>query len=121
MERVKDDDVGDEMQMDYTRRLLCVETEFSKQITAMRREGNTLSRRSFEMHGMGNNLNVLTRSKSKLTASHAHISIIAHITPEELAKSFNNSIELMQWLCEPLSLGFGKAFESPCRKAEIPA
>ena len=75
------------------KRLLCVETEFAKPIVAMRREGNTLSpllRSAWD----GLTLEVLTRGKSKLRASNAHLSILADITPEELAKLLGQSVEV---------------------------
>jgi hypothetical protein len=44
IERVKDeDDPADCFTMPTTKRLLCLETEFARPITVMRREGNTLS------------------------------------------------------------------------------
>jgi hypothetical protein len=75
------------------KRLLCLETEFARPITAMRREGNTLSpllRSAWDSQ----TLEVLTRGKSKIRASNAHVSIIAHITPEELAKLLSGSVEV---------------------------
>jgi hypothetical protein len=74
------------------KRLLCVETEFAKPMTAMRREGNTLSavlRSAFDCQ----TLEVMTRGKSKLRASNAYVSIVAHVTPEELKKIFAKSVE----------------------------
>ena len=87
IERVQDID-GDSS----TKRLLCVETEFARPITAMRREGCTLSsviRAAWD----GKPLEVMTRGKSKLKAFNAFISVLAHITPEELQKLFSDSVE----------------------------
>lgn len=85
IERVGDGEAEDgKILVPVERRLLCVETEFAKPITAMRREGNTLSpllRSAWD----GNTLEVLTRSKTKLRASNAHVGVMAHITPDELA------------------------------------
>ncbi len=75
------------------KRLLCLETEFAKPITAMRREGNTLSpllRSAWDSQ----TLEIMTRGKSKTRASNAHISIVAHITPEELGKLLGGSVEV---------------------------
>ena len=66
------------------RRLLVVETEFSKPLRNMRREGNTLSpviRAAWD----DGNLATMTRSNSIATTG-AHISIIGHITPAELER-----------------------------------
>jgi hypothetical protein len=73
--------------------LLCYESEFSRPITAMRREGNTLSpllRSAWDSQP----LEVLTRGKSRMKASNAHISIVANVTPEELRKLLDGSVEV---------------------------
>jgi hypothetical protein len=73
--------------------LLCYESEFSRPITAMRREGNTLSpllRSAWDSQP----LEVLTRGKSRMKASNAHVSIVAHVTPEELRKLLDGSVEV---------------------------
>ena len=87
------------------KRLICVETELAKPITAMRWEGNTLSpllRSAWDAQP----LEVLTRGKSKLRASNALVSVIAHITPEELKKLLGISVEVANgfvnrilWVC----------------------
>ena len=83
--------VADEVSKDHPdevkvtdRRLLAIETEFSKPLRNMRREGNTLSQviRDAWDHG---NLATMTRSNSIATTG-AHISIIGHITPAELER-----------------------------------
>ena len=59
----------------------------------MRREGNTLSpllRSAWDAQV----LEVLTRGKSKLRASDALVSVVAHITPEELEKLLGKSVEV---------------------------
>jgi hypothetical protein len=64
------------------KRLMIVEPEFAGAISVLERSGNTLSpliRRSWD----GDKLATLTRS-SPLTATGAHISIIGHITVDEL-------------------------------------
>jgi hypothetical protein len=111
VDRVKDDEPDDQDEglpqftMQAAKRLLCVETEFAKPITAMRREGNTLSpllRSAWDAQP----LEVLTRGKSKLRASNALVSVIAHITPEELKKLLGISVEVANgfvnrflWVC----------------------
>jgi len=75
------------------RKLLCVETEFAKVIGAMRRENNTLSpvlRSAWDSQ----TLEVLTRGKSKLRASNAHVGVVAHVTPQELDKLLSGSVEV---------------------------
>jgi len=98
VERVKDDepdesDKGSILVLPAVKRLLCYESEFAKPITAMRREGNTLSallRAAWDSQ----TLEVMTRGKSKLKASNAHIGIVAHVTPDELGKLLSGSIEI---------------------------
>lgn len=75
------------------KRLLCYESELAKPITALRREGNTLSailRAAWDAQ----TLEVMTRGKSKLKASNAHVSVVAHITPEECDKLLRQSVEV---------------------------
>jgi hypothetical protein len=64
------------------KRLLVVETEFARTLKAMARESNTLSAVLREAWDSGN-LRVMTKTPKKSTG--AHISIIAHITQEELS------------------------------------
>jgi hypothetical protein len=64
------------------KRLLVVETELASLLTVMQRSGNTISpllRNAWD----GNKLQTITR-KEPLTATNAHISIIGHITEDEL-------------------------------------
>lgn len=64
------------------KRLLIVEAEFASTLTVMNREGNTLSAVIRDAWDWGN-LATLTRN-SPLKATGAHISIIGHITRQEL-------------------------------------
>jgi hypothetical protein len=64
------------------KRLLIIEQEFASTLTVMNRDGNTLSavmRASWD----NGNLATLTRN-SPLKATNAHVSIIGHITKQEL-------------------------------------
>jgi hypothetical protein len=64
------------------KRLLVTEAEFASALSAADRHGNTLSpliRKAWD----GTKLNTLTRNSS-LCATNAHISIVGHITEEEL-------------------------------------
>lgn len=92
IERVSDDETEDVFKIPTIKRLLCIETEFAKPVAAMRREQNTLSpvlRSAWDC----SSLEVMTRGKSKLRASNAFISILAHITPYEMKKLFDGSVE----------------------------
>lgn len=64
------------------KRLLIIEPEFASTLTVMNREGNTLSAVIRDGWDRGN-LSTLTRN-SPLKATGAHISIIGHITKQEL-------------------------------------
>jgi hypothetical protein len=98
VERVMDDapdedDGGVILSLPPVKRLLCYESEFARPITAMRREGNTLSallRAAWD----GQTLEVMTRGRSKLKASNAHIGIVSHITPDELSNLLSGSVEI---------------------------
>jgi len=71
------------------KRLLVIEPEFARALQCMSREGNTLSaviRQAFD----GDVLNTLTR-KSDNRATDAHISIVAHITRDELRRSLQTT------------------------------
>ena len=64
------------------KRLLVVESEFARVLRALQRDGNTLSatlRESWD----GRTLSALTKS-SPYTASNPHVSVIGHVTSEEL-------------------------------------
>jgi hypothetical protein len=64
------------------KRLMVVEPEFASALAAVERHGNTLSplvRRAWD----GDRLSTMTRN-SPLTATGAHISLVAHVTTDEL-------------------------------------
>jgi len=112
IDRVRDDDPPDDdtqgvltFAMPEEKRFLALETEFFRVVTAMRREGNTLSailRSSWD----GDILETLTRTRpgdkksgrpsKPMRASNAHVSVIGHITPQELgvAMGKNGGIDL---------------------------
>jgi Protein of unknown function (DUF3987) len=85
------------------KRLFVTEPEFSRPLKAMSRESNILSEiiRSAWDHG---NLRTMVKS-NPYRASGAHISIIGHITREELERSllegdfFNGFANRFLWLC----------------------
>lgn len=94
IERVQDDEPeeGQIIIQQPLKRLMIVEEEFARPITAMRRESNTLSpilRSAWD----GSSLSVMTRGKSKLRASNAYVSIVAHVTPDELERLMKDSVE----------------------------
>lgn len=68
------------------KRLLAIETEFGQVLRNLKRESNTLSA-IIRMAWDNGNLSTLT--KSPLSATNAHISIIAHITMPELHRYFD--------------------------------
>jgi hypothetical protein len=70
------------------KRLLVVETEFSQALRVMDREGNTLSAILRNAWDRGD-LDILT--KNPLRATGAHISIIGHITSQELTKRLSST------------------------------
>lgn len=80
--RYEGDDVVDEGVSD--KRLLVVETELAAPIQRMGREGNTLSTIIRQAWDTGK-LRTMTKG-SPVRATSAHISIIAHVTPDELRK-----------------------------------
>ena len=68
------------------KRAMIIETEFGRTLTAKGRDGNTLSavlRDAWD----GRDLACLTREQLRATAP--HVSVIAHITPAELAERFS--------------------------------
>jgi hypothetical protein len=71
-----------ELQEDGVRRYLALLPEFASLLSVMRREGNTLSSILREAWD-GSRLRVLTR-KEPLDVDHVNLSVIAHVTPEEL-------------------------------------
>jgi len=69
------------------KRLLVYESEFSSVLKVLKREGNTLSEILRQAWDSGD-LNTLAKN-SKTKATNAHISLIGHITKEELRKEIN--------------------------------
>ncbi len=85
------------------KRLLVIETEFASSLRVIRREGNTLSaiiRRAWDKGDLGNLV-----TKSSVRATGAHISIIGHITRDELlreisaAEGNNGFANRFLWAC----------------------
>ncbi len=66
------------------KRLLVIESELSRTLKATKRDTNTLSPVLREAWDVGN-LNILTRN-NPVTATNAHISIVAHTTADELRR-----------------------------------
>jgi hypothetical protein len=91
-EKSKEDDrrkpvLGDAGELD--KRLLVVEQEFSSALQAMRREGNTLSAMLRNAWDTGD-LSPMTKN-NRIRATGAHISVIAHITLEELRRTLDKT------------------------------
>jgi hypothetical protein len=80
------------------KRLMVVETEFGRTLAVIGREGNTLSAILRQAWDTGD-LRVLT--KMPLTATEAHISVLAHITEEELLRLLDRT---------EMANGFGNRF-----------
>jgi len=70
------------------KRLLVTEAEFSSPLKVMSREGNTLSATSRQAWDSGT-LRILTKN-SPAKATGAHISILGHVTKEELLRYLND-------------------------------
>jgi hypothetical protein len=74
------------------KRLLVFEGEFAQVLRVLRREGNTLSgllRKAWDGRPLGN----MTK-QTPLKATGAHISIVAHITNEELQREIRDTAEM---------------------------
>lgn len=87
------------------KRLLVIESEFSSALRVMAREGNTLSpviREAWD----GGNLSILTKN-SPAKATGAHVSILGHITQEELLRHLTTT---------EMSNGFANRFLWVCTK-----
>ncbi len=87
------------------KRLMVIESEFASAIRVLRREGNTLSavvRKAWD----DGNLQVLTKN-SPARATDAHISILAHITKDELLRYLEDT---------ETANGFGNRFLWVCVK-----
>ena len=70
------------------KRLLVVEAEFGRTLRVQGREGNTLSP---VLRLAWDDGNLKTMTKSPVTATGAHVAIIAHITKEELLRHLDNT------------------------------
>ncbi|MGG1661741.1 DUF3987 domain-containing protein [Brevibacillus sp. NRS-1366] len=84
------------------KRLLIVESEFGGVLNVLRRDGNTLSaiiRNAWDGSG-----DIRTLTKNPMSATNTHISILGHITPEELRKLltgneiYNGFVNRFLWL-----------------------
>jgi hypothetical protein len=71
------------------KRLLVVESEFGSTLRVLEREGNTLSAQIRQAWDSGN-LRILTKTKAA-RATDAHVSILGHVTREELLKYLNET------------------------------
>lgn len=71
------------------KRLLVIESEFGRTLKTMGRDGNTLSAVIRQAWDNGN-LNVLTKN-NPVKATGAHISIVGHITSEELLRNLDST------------------------------
>jgi hypothetical protein len=93
------------------KRLLVVETEFASVLKVTAREGNTLSSHLRDAWDSGN-LRTLTKN-SPLRASGAHVSLIGHVTRDELRRYFDAT---------EMANGFGNRFLWACvrRSKELP-
>lgn len=95
--------VSNEDRYSNDKRLMAVETEFSTVLSMNKREGNTLSA---IVRGMWDEGRASTLTKNNpLTATDAHVSIIGHITPEELktrlgnTELYNGFANRFLWVC----------------------
>jgi len=89
----------------YDKRLMVVEGEFASTLRVLKREGNTLSAVMRSAWDTGT-LNTLTKN-SPAKATGAHISIIGHITRQELLRYLDNT---------EAGNGFGNRFLWGCAK-----
>ncbi|MBK7995243.1 MAG: DUF3987 domain-containing protein [Blastocatellia bacterium] len=85
------------------KRLLIIETEFASVLRVLQRDGNTLSAIIREAWDKGD-LRIITKN-NPAQATQAHISIIGHITPDELRRYIdrtelgNGFANRFLWLC----------------------
>ncbi len=94
---------GDDEESYTDKRLLIYESEFARVLKVVQREGNALSALIREAWDRGT-LQVLNKN-SPLRATGAHVSIIAHITVEELKRLLNET---------EMANGFGNRFLLAC-------
>lgn len=100
--QVRDKDDDDDC-AEPDRRLMIVEGEFAQALKVSRREGNTLSpvmRNAWD----GGTLRTLTRN-SPLTSTSSHISVVGHITQDELLRHLSQT---------DMANGFGNRFLWVC-------
>lgn len=98
-DKVRRDKEGNETVVPTDRRLLVLESEWSKVLAQTRRDGNILSqvvRQGFDSGDLG----VMTRG-DPLKATGAHVCLIGHVTPEELGERLSG-VEMTN--------GFGNRF-----------
>jgi len=130
MQRDKKTGVIEEVELDHgvaDKRLLSVETEFARVFDVMNRQGNTLSTTVRDAWDTGN-LNSLVKN-SPVAGHGAHISIIGHITLDELkrrmkeAEYFNGFGNRFPWVIAQRSklLPYGGSFEMSDIEDEIKA
>jgi len=74
------------------KKLLCNEQELAKVIRSMRREGNTLSA---ILRSLWDCEPVESRTKIPIAANNAFLSILSSITPKELARLLDGSVEVV--------------------------
>ncbi len=72
------------------RRLLVIEPEFASVLRVMRREGNTLSAALRSLWDDGSH-RFLTKTAARTRATNAHVSILAHITSDELRRELGET------------------------------
>jgi hypothetical protein len=116
--QVADPEESDESEEGQDTRLLVLESEFVRPLKVANRDGNTLSAVIRTAWDTGT-LRTLTRN-SPLTASAAHVSIIGHITAEELLRHLaatetaNGFANRFLWLCvrRSKSLPEGGSFQT---------
>lgn len=84
-----DSKTGETVNVVIDKRLLVVEPEFARVLGVAAREGNVLSAVIRDAWDSGR-LRVMTR-KNPLVATGAHISIIGHITPDELTRRLSDT------------------------------
>ncbi|MHC2067592.1 bifunctional DNA primase/polymerase [Bremerella sp. T1] len=104
IERVSDDAESPHDAPEELKRLMVIEEEFGKPLTVMRREGNTLSKVLISAWD-NEKLACMNRGKNKLFASSAYISILGHITPDELKSYLKNSLDLSNGFCNRFLFG----------------
>nr|MDQ3045635.1 DUF3987 domain-containing protein [Chloroflexota bacterium] len=86
------------------KRLLCVEEEFSAVLKAASRQGCTVSEQLRRAWDSRASLQIMTKN-SPATASHPHVSLVGHVTTQELKRVLtetdqaNGFANRIAWLC----------------------